>query len=143
MKDIKDIRKYQYSLRKNLTKAEILFEEKIKNLDIPYKKQMILGFYILDFVFDTKMICVEIDGSSHFGKEEYDEKRDFFVKSLGYKVIRIKNEEVENFDVNQILEAKSFDERPFRKSLSRANVLRGAKISNQKVKFKYIAYESL
>jgi len=33
-------------------------------------------------------LVVEIDGSSHNDKEEYDEKREEFLKSLGLKVFR-------------------------------------------------------
>jgi very-short-patch-repair endonuclease len=35
-------------------------------------------------------INIEIDGSSHRGREEKDAERDAFLRSRGWKVIRIK-----------------------------------------------------
>ena len=51
--------------------------------------QSVFGFYILDFVLPEKMLCIEIDGSSHNEKAVYDWKRDNFVKKCGLRVLRL------------------------------------------------------
>ena len=45
--------------------------------------------YRLDFALVEEKICIEIDGSSHKGKEEHDELKDATLKAFGWKVIRI------------------------------------------------------
>lgn len=39
---------------------------------------------------------IEIDGSSHDGKEEFDEDRETFLKDLGLKVYRIPDSRVKH-----------------------------------------------
>ena len=41
------------------------------------------------------MLIVEVDGVQHYENIEYDKKRTAYLESLGYKVIR-----ADNFDVN-------------------------------------------
>ena len=48
------------------------------------------GRFFGDFVWRKEKIVVEIDGSSHNGKEEYDKMRDNRMKNIGYKVYRIR-----------------------------------------------------
>jgi len=45
--------------------------------------------YFGDFVFRSIRLVVEIDGSSHIGKEDYDFRRDQFLRSRGWRVERI------------------------------------------------------
>ena len=52
--------------------------------------------YFLDFFFPLRMIAVEIDGSSHYGRKEYDRRRDADFRSIGIRTIRIKNKDVMN-----------------------------------------------
>ena len=52
--------------------------------------------YFLDFFFPLRMIAVEIDGSSHYGRKEYDRQRDADFRSIGIRTIRIKNKDVMN-----------------------------------------------
>jgi len=46
--------------------------------------------YTLDFGHPKAKVDIELDGSSHRGREEKDRKRDEFLRNLGWKVIRIK-----------------------------------------------------
>ncbi|MDR2654802.1 MAG: DUF559 domain-containing protein [Oscillospiraceae bacterium] len=59
-----------------------------------FDRQKIIGNYIVDFFCVNCLCVIEIDGSSHNGKEEYDEERDAFFKSLGLNVIHIKAADV-------------------------------------------------
>lgn len=52
-----------------------------------------LGF-IVDFYAPQKKLVIEVDGSSHVGKEKSDSKRDAIMKKCGLKVLRVTNDEV-------------------------------------------------
>src|SRR5699024_5291759 len=45
--------------------------------------------YIVDFYCGNCQVVIEIDGSSHDDKAEYDAKRDAYLESLGLTVIHI------------------------------------------------------
>jgi very-short-patch-repair endonuclease len=103
--------------RRNQTKAEKIFWEKVRNRKIKGLKfnrqflleyKQILGnklYYIADFHnFENKLI-IEIDGSIHQYQAESDREREEDIKALGYHVLRFTNEEVFNHwkDVEQKL----------------------------------------
>jgi len=60
-----------------------------------------VDFYIADFYCARLMLIIELDGSSHHGKEEYDQERDEKLLSKGMAVFRFKNEELN--DINNII----------------------------------------
>lgn len=64
--------------------------------NLKFRRQCPLGPYIADFVSFEKMLVIEIDGGQHALQREYDEIRTQFLNSLGYKVIRFWNNEVQN-----------------------------------------------
>lgn len=47
--------------------------------------------YTLDYALPEEKICIEIDGSSHKYKIESDAKRDYTLKLLGWKIIRVRH----------------------------------------------------
>lgn len=65
----------------------LLFEHQIGNYS---RNPPLIGKYFGDFVWFSHGIIVEIDGSSHVGKEDYDKKRDEQLTKAGFKVCRIK-----------------------------------------------------
>lgn len=56
---------------------------------IDFDRQRVIGSYIVDFYVKKLGLVIEIDGSSHIGKEEYDKEREEYLCSLGLKVYRI------------------------------------------------------
>ena len=56
---------------------------------IDFDRQRIIGNYIVDFYVKKLGLVIEIDGSSHDNKEEYDSAREEYLLSLGLKVYRI------------------------------------------------------
>ncbi|MBR1519032.1 MAG: DUF559 domain-containing protein [Prevotella sp.] len=84
--------------RKNPTEAEAIIWNylKGKQLGLHFRRQHIIGNYIVDFSCPTKKIAIEIDGGYHDQPEqkEYDEKRSEWLISKGWKIIRFKNEEI-------------------------------------------------
>ena len=93
--------------RKNPTRAEkFLWEQlrgkKLKNYN--FRRQHIIGKYIADFICLAKKLIIEVDGLIHQlpGNKENDEVRTFWLKSKGYTVVRVTNEEVIN-DIEKVL----------------------------------------
>ena len=98
MKTTKQLRSFAARMRKYPTRGEIQAALILSNLNLRYLNQVPFGFYILDFVVPSKLLVIEIDGSSHDNKVDYDKQRDLFIQSFGLQVVHVKNE-----DVNTIL----------------------------------------
>ena len=92
-------------LRKNPTKAEVIFWEKVRNKKINGKKilrqkpfvvdyENTKRFFVADFYCAEKKLIIEIDGKIHDKQKENDQYRDFLLQKKGLKILRFKNEEV-------------------------------------------------
>ena len=56
-----------------------------------FKRQVLIGPYIADFVCADKKMIVELDGPLH--DAAYDARRDAYLEKQGYRVMRFKNED--------------------------------------------------
>ncbi|MPT31012.1 MAG: DUF559 domain-containing protein [Chryseobacterium sp.] len=77
--------------------SEVLFWKQVRNRtfhNIDFDRQRIIGNYIVDFYVKTLGLVVEIDGSSHDFKQEYDLERAKFLESLGLKIFKISDWDV-------------------------------------------------
>ncbi|MEK9185253.1 MAG: DUF559 domain-containing protein, partial [Patescibacteria group bacterium] len=83
-------------LRKNETEAEKnLWQSLRKNLTgHHFRRQQIIGNFIVDFVCLEKSLVIEVDGDIHDYQKTEDEERTEFLKQRGFQVIRFRNEEV-------------------------------------------------
>ena len=80
------------ALRKAGNFSEVVFWKEVRNKsfwNIDFDRQRIIGNYIVDFYVKALGLVVEIDGEIHNFQEEYDEKREMYLKELGLKVFRI------------------------------------------------------
>ncbi len=77
-------------LRNESTFSEILLWLKIKGKTFGYEfhRQVPIDEYIVDFYCHELHLAIEVDGSSHDNKYEYDLKRQRKLESLGVKFIR-------------------------------------------------------
>ena len=57
-----------------------------------------LRFFVADFYCAEKKLVLEVDGKIHKHQLERDKERDLIIEKLGLKVLRIKNEELDNID---------------------------------------------
>ena len=82
-------------LRNDLTEAEkhLWHELRRRNLGVKFRRQVIIGQYIVDFVCFEKKIIIEVDGGQHMDNES-DQLRDQWLGSQGFKVLRFWNNEV-------------------------------------------------
>ena len=97
------------NLRKGYVLSEVIFWKQVRNKEfhqIDFDRQKIIGNYIVDFYIKSLGVVLEIDGSSHNDKEEYDEKRQLFLESLDLVVYRISDYRIKNdlIDVMKDLE---------------------------------------
>ena len=85
-------------LRIHSTLSEILLWKKIKGKTLGYEfhRQVPLNFFIVDFYCHELMLAIEIDGSSHDDKCDYDEKRQLKLQDLGVRFIRFSDSDVKN-----------------------------------------------
>lgn len=85
-------------MRNASTLSEVLLWSHIKQKKLGYQflRQRPIGNYIVDFYCPRLRLVIEIDGSSHQGREQYDEFRDEYLSSLGLRVIRFLDSDVKN-----------------------------------------------
>ena len=99
--DKQKIKEYQRKHRENPTKAEVIFEEVLRELKVPFEPQKICkcgnNWFIVDFYirFPYKVV-IEIDGGSHDYKMAYDDKRETLItqKKPLWSIWRFTNEEI-------------------------------------------------
>ena len=84
-------------LRSHATPAEAVLWKMLKgrNADgMKFRRQQGIGPYVLDFYCPELRLCVELDGSSHDYKYEYDKQRTEFLQKQGIRVLRFRNDQV-------------------------------------------------
>ena len=80
-----------------MTPSEIaLWQELRRNkLGVRFRRQEPIGPYFADFLCKSARLIVEIDGNPHrWDYEGYDDRRDTYLRSKGYRVIRFWGDEV-------------------------------------------------
>ncbi len=55
---------------------------------LDFDRQKIIGNYIVDFYCKSLGLVIEIDGSSHNGREQEDAEREIWLNDQGCRVIR-------------------------------------------------------
>jgi very-short-patch-repair endonuclease len=58
-----------------------------------FRRQQIIDFYIVDFVSLSERLIIEADGSHH-AESEVDLRRDEYLRSQGFHVLRFSNNEI-------------------------------------------------
>ncbi len=68
------------------SKAETIFYEMLVNSKLDFKFQYSIGPYRADYLFGGFLV-VELDGPDH--QKDHDDKRDQYMRRMGYKIIRV------------------------------------------------------
>ena len=87
------------ALRRDATKAEKIVWRAVRahRLDgVGFRRQTPIGPYIVDFASHSAKLVVELDGGQHYDDthEMRDAKRDRFLRSKRYRVLRFSNYDV-------------------------------------------------
>jgi len=118
---------YKSKLKRNPTKAEIIFRQILKEHQIPFSFQRIIytpnKFFIVDFIIRMKPFkIIEIDGKYHQDNQEYDKMREAKISKTRYrkyKFIRISNEEI--FNGQALIILKSLYKRKFKNAAGKTS----------------------
>ena len=82
-------------LRNQQTDAEALLWSRLRNqqLGFKFRRQHLVGEYIVDFICPDRRLVIELDGGQHAERVEQDGKRTACLESVGLKVLRFWNDE--------------------------------------------------
>ena len=94
----KNLTSLSQNLRKNQTKEEnLLWFRFLKNYPVQFRRQYVIGEYIVDFFCHKAKLIVELDGGGHYEPEQI--KRDIlrteYLSSQGLKVLRFTNLDIQ------------------------------------------------
>ena len=103
MSDKNELRAYAQQLRKNATKEEnTLWYQFLRIHPLQFKRQEVIGGYIVDFFCPKAGLVIELDGGQHYEERgiQYDLERTQYLEELrGLRVLRFSN-----LDINQNFE---------------------------------------
>ena len=94
------LKEHAHEMRQHPTEAENALWEMLrgKKLGDKFRRQHVIGDFIVDFICLQKQLVIEVDGNYHNNEKqkEADDLREQILKELGYEVIRFTNEQVLN-----------------------------------------------
>src|SRR5688572_8928832 len=68
-----------------------------------FRRQQVIGGFIVDFYCYAARLVVEVDGAHHSSVESYDVERDCTTVARGLRILRISNDDV-NKNISAVLE---------------------------------------
>jgi very-short-patch-repair endonuclease len=88
-------------LRNCSTPQEIIFWSRVRAKrykGLKFKRQYLIGKYIVDFICLEKKIIIELDGFQHKeeNQERYDKERTKYLERQGFSILRFWNNEINN-----------------------------------------------
>ncbi len=63
-------------------------------LGVRFRRQAVIGRFIVDFYCPDRALAVEVDGAVHDGREDEDAERERLLAANGVTVLRVRNDEV-------------------------------------------------
>lgn len=84
-------------LRKNCTDAENRLWRCLRGRQLSgfkFRRQEIIGPYIVDFVCIEAKLVIEVDGGQHMDQRRQDAQRSEYLGAVGYSVLRFWNNQV-------------------------------------------------
>ncbi len=93
----KNLKQFSRNLRKNLTKEEsLLWYQFLSRYPLRFRRQYVIGNYIVDFYCHKAKLVVELDGSQHYEEagQQKDAARTAYLESQGLYVLRFSNLDV-------------------------------------------------
>jgi very-short-patch-repair endonuclease len=84
-------------LRRQMTREERILWQHLRANRLrgrQFRRQQVIDGFIVDFYCHGAGLAVELDGSSHIGREEYDGQRDQILSARGLRILRVRNQDV-------------------------------------------------
>ena len=94
------------AMRRKQTPAEARLWSRLRNgnlMGIKFRRQVVVGPYIADFLSAQARLIVEADGGQHGEQESQDEERTRFLEYRGYRVLRFWNHDILT-DIDAVME---------------------------------------
>ena len=92
-----DTKSRSRDLRRNMTNAERHLWNRIRQRQLPehkFRRQHPIGPYIVDFACLAARLVVEVDGGQHAEQQDYDLRRDNYIRKSGFRVLRFWNNQI-------------------------------------------------
>ena len=86
-------------MRRNSTPAEDKLWQQLRRDQVgglKFRRQHSLGRFVVDFYCAKAGLVIEVDGPIHDGLAERDSLRQEYIESLGFRVMRFTNDQIEN-----------------------------------------------
>ncbi len=100
MLTLEELHRIAAEMRRNPTEPEKRFWRHVSNSPLngfKFRRQQVIGFFIVDFFCPSRGLIVEIDGDTH--DQPYDARRDSFMLEHGFRTVRLTNVDVmQNMD---------------------------------------------
>ncbi len=90
------LRNQARTMRSNQTDAEAVLWNELRGrqlMGMKFRRQVVIGNYIADFVSADHKLFIEVDGSQH-AENAYDQKREARLKAQGFVILRFWNDDV-------------------------------------------------
>jgi very-short-patch-repair endonuclease len=92
----KNLKLFRSSLRNKSTSAEAVLWNILKSKNLngrKFRRQHSISNFIVDFCCPSEKLVIELDGNPHgeYHKIEEDKKRDQYLESLGFSILRFEN----------------------------------------------------
>ncbi len=84
-------------LRDEMTDAERRLWLRLRRKQVEghrFRRQVVLGPYIADFVCLSARVVVEVDGFQHSPEDDYEQRRTAWLEADGFRVLRYGNHDV-------------------------------------------------
>ncbi|MCG8911104.1 MULTISPECIES: endonuclease domain-containing protein [Pseudomonas] len=88
--------RFSKQLRTDQTEAERALWHQLRAhrfLGLKFRRQKIIGPYIIDFICHERMLIIELDGGQHLDSDA-DQERDAWLRNKGFTVLRFWNHDV-------------------------------------------------
>ena len=94
-----NIKVFQKQLKTSQTNAEATLWYYLRNRHLSgykFRRQVVIGLYIVDFICFEKRLIIECDGAQHneAEKKKYDDSRSMYLNGQGYRVLRFWNHDI-------------------------------------------------
>ena len=89
-----DTRSFSRVLRSGMTDAERALWRQLRlrhRRGAKFRRQHLVGGYIVDFVCFERKLVIELDGSQHADRQPHDAERTRWLESQGFRVLRFPN----------------------------------------------------